>query len=72
LGYVRLRDFRTHDLTFVWPKYLGLPEERVNKLERVIAELQRSGVPVRHMSVTNGFRTPQHNLNESNTSGFVR
>ena len=56
-----LRDFLTKDQASVWPKYLVLREELVDKLELVIQELERGGVPVRHMQVMSGFRTPQYN-----------
>jgi hypothetical protein len=59
--HFRLRDFLTKDQFSVWPKYLVLREELIDKLELVIAELQREGVPVRRMTVMSGFRTPQYN-----------
>ena len=59
--HFRLRDFLTKDQHAVWPKYLVLDARLLDKLELVIAELSRSGVPVRHVSVMSGFRTPQYN-----------
>ncbi|MFN2565384.1 MAG: hypothetical protein ABR499_10290 [Gemmatimonadaceae bacterium] len=59
--HFRLRDFLTKDQFSVWPKYLVLREELIDKLELVIAEMQRAGVPVRRMTVMSGFRTPQYN-----------
>jgi hypothetical protein len=59
--HFRLRDFLTKDQFSIWPKYLVLREELIDKLELVIAELQREGVPVRRMTVMSGFRTPQYN-----------
>jgi hypothetical protein len=59
--HFRLRDFLTKDQFSVWPKYLVLREELIDKLELVIAEMQREGVPVRRMTVMSGFRTPQYN-----------
>ncbi|MEP6764936.1 MAG: hypothetical protein ABJB66_11520, partial [Gemmatimonadaceae bacterium] len=41
-----LNDFLTHDQIRVWPKYLVLKEPLLDKLELVIAELGRMGVPV--------------------------
>jgi hypothetical protein len=67
--HFRLRDFLTHDQSNVWPKYLVLREDLVDKLELVVQELEHSGVPVRHMSVMSGFRTPQYNASGGNTSG---
>jgi uncharacterized protein YcbK (DUF882 family) len=59
--HFRLRDFLTHDQVRVWPKYLVLREDLVDKLELVIAQLESNGVLVRHMTVMSGFRTPQYN-----------
>ena len=59
--HFRLRDFLTKDQRAVWPKYLVLREALLDKLELTIAELERSGTPVRHVSVMSGFRTPQYN-----------
>jgi uncharacterized protein YcbK (DUF882 family) len=59
--HFQLRDFLTHDQQQVWPKYLVLDEDLVDKLELVIAELELVGHPVRRMRVMSGFRTPQYN-----------
>lgn len=67
--HFRLRDFLTHDQQGVWPKYLVLREDLVDKLELVIGELERSGHPVRHMRVMSGFRTPQYNATGGETGG---
>ena len=56
-----LRDFLTHDQREVWPKLLVLRTELVDKLELVMAELNRSGVRATRMVVLSGFRTPQYN-----------
>ena len=60
--HFHLRDFVTHDQPTIWPKYVVLREELLDKLELVIAELERTGHPVRHVRVTSGFRTPAYNL----------
>jgi hypothetical protein len=67
--HFRLRDFLTHDQPTVWPKYLVLRETLVDKLELVIAELERSGVRVEHMTVMSGFRTPLYNATGGDTTG---
>ena len=59
--HFRLRDFLTKDQHAVWPKYLVLDARLLDKLELVISELSRTGVPVHHVSVMSGFRTPQYN-----------
>ena len=59
--HFRLRDFLTHDQTDVWPKYLVLREELLDKLELVIADLNVHGVRASKVIVMSGFRTPHHN-----------
>ncbi|HEX6053523.1 MAG TPA: D-Ala-D-Ala carboxypeptidase family metallohydrolase [Gemmatimonadaceae bacterium] len=59
--HFRLRDFLTHDQRDVWPKYLVLREDLVDKLELVIDDLGAHGVRVDRMVVMSGFRTPQYN-----------
>jgi uncharacterized protein YcbK (DUF882 family) len=60
--HFRLRDFLTKDQFDVWPKYLVLDEQLLDKLELVIGDLQQHGVPVSHLQVMSGFRTPQYNV----------
>ena len=67
--HFRLRDFLTKDQREVWPKYLVLDLQLIDKLELLIDELNSSGVKVEHMSVMSGFRTPQYNANGGSTAG---
>lgn len=57
-----LGDFVTHDQERVWPKYLVLREELLDKLELVLTALETQGIPTRNVIVLSGFRTPQYNL----------
>ena len=59
--HFRLRDFLTKDQAHVWPKYLVLQENLIDKLELLIGALNKRGVKVARMSVMSGFRTPQYN-----------
>jgi hypothetical protein len=59
--HFRLRDFLTKDQANVWPKYLVLQENLIDKLELLIGALSKRGVNVTRMSVMSGFRTPQYN-----------
>ena len=59
--HFRVRDFLTKGQVGIWPKYLVLREELVDKLELVIDELNQQGVNVKHMAVMSGFRTPAYN-----------
>ena len=67
--HFRLRDFLTKGRSDVWPKYLVLREDLVDKLELVIADLEARGVAVERMRVMSGFRTPSYNANGGNTAG---
>jgi hypothetical protein len=60
--HFRLRDFLTHDQENVWPKYIVLDENLIDKLELVITELDREGHHVEHVTVMSGFRTPEYNI----------
>jgi hypothetical protein len=57
-----LRDFLTHDQADVWPKYMVLREELVDKLELIIDDLEAHGHPVQRLVVMSGFRTPEYNI----------
>jgi hypothetical protein len=57
-----LRDFITHDQDGIWPKYVVLREELLDKLELVLETLEAQGVPAKHAVVLSGFRTPQYNV----------
>ena len=59
--HFRLGDFLTRDQPDVWPKYLVLREELLDKLELVLLALEARGVATNHVVVLSGFRTPQYN-----------
>ena len=59
--HFRLRDFLTHDQQPVWPKYLVIREQLIEKLELVMQELRNAGVRDPRIVVMSGFRTPQYN-----------
>lgn len=67
--HFKLRDFLTKTQHNVWPKYLLLNPKLLDKLELTIAELERTGHPVRNMHVMSGFRTPDYNYTGGNTQG---
>lgn len=66
--HFRLADFLTHDQKNVWPKYLVLREELVDKLELVLVELQRRGVDAQRLRIMSGFRSPQYNRRTRGTA----
>lgn len=60
-SHFRFRQFLTKDQASVWPKYLVIRLELIDKLELVMQELNRMGVRAERMYVMSGFRTPQYN-----------
>jgi hypothetical protein len=60
-----LRSFITHDQEKVWPKYVVMREELLDKLELVLSELEAQKIPTRNVVVLSGFRTPQYNRRAS-------
>jgi peptidase M15-like protein len=59
--HFRLGDFLTKNQFEVWPKYLVLETELLDKLELVLADLQALGIRTDGVKVLSGFRTPQYN-----------
>lgn len=56
-----LRDFLTHDQEHIWPKYVVVREDLIDKLELVLEALQSFGVATQNVVVLSGFRSPQYN-----------
>ncbi|HUQ47576.1 MAG TPA: D-Ala-D-Ala carboxypeptidase family metallohydrolase [Gemmatimonadaceae bacterium] len=67
--HFRLRDFFPHDQANVWPKYIVVKMELVDKLELVLIDLEQHGIPSRGVRVLSGFRTPQYNRGGGDTNG---
>ena len=59
--HFRLRDFFPHDQANVWPKYIVVNMKIVDKIELVLIDLEKHGIPSRGVRVLSGFRTPQYN-----------
>ena len=59
--HFRLRDFFPHDQQNIWPKYIVVDMKLVDKLELILAELEKQGIPSGGARVMSGFRTPQYN-----------
>jgi uncharacterized protein YcbK (DUF882 family) len=60
-AHFSLASFVTHDQRDVWPKYVVLREELLDKLELVLQTLEASGVAASHVEVLSGFRHPHYN-----------
>ena len=67
--HFRLKDFLTHDQANVWPKYVVVETKLIDKMELVLAELERRGIDPRGVRVLSGFRTPQYNAGGGDVSG---
>lgn len=67
--HFRLRDFLTKDQFDVWPKYLVLRPELIDKLELVLSDLAQRGIEVREVRVLSGFRTPRYNTSGGDPRG---
>ncbi|HKG94294.1 MAG TPA: hypothetical protein VKA84_20445 [Gemmatimonadaceae bacterium] len=71
--HFRLGDFVTHDRQRnTWPKVVVLEEALLDKLELVLADLERHGVKADRAVILSGFRTPAHNLALGDGSGRAR
>ena len=67
--HFKLRDFFPHDQANVWPKYIVVEMKLVDKLELVLAELEKQGIPAKGVRVLSGFRTPQYNKSGGDPRG---
>ncbi len=63
-----LRDFLTKGQDAVWPKYLVLQPNLLEKLELLADALEAHGKPSR-LVVMSGFRTPSYNAGGGSTGG---
>ena len=75
--HLTVGDFITHDSQEgVWPKYVAINPRLLDKLELVIAEVQRRRGRVRvidlALGVHSGFRTPWHNSRVPRAAGDSR
>lgn len=59
--HLQLKQFLTKNQADVWPKYLVLDLQLVDKLESVLQELNAMGYPAKRLHVMSGYRTPQYN-----------
>jgi uncharacterized protein YcbK (DUF882 family) len=75
--HLTVGDFITHDSQAdIWPKYVAINPRLLDKLELVIAEVQRRRGRVRvldlALGVHSGFRTPWHNARVPRAAGDSR
>lgn len=67
--HLTLGDFLTKGQDDVWPKYVAVTPELLDKAELTIQELERMGHPVEQIGVISAFRTPYYNAHGGSTSG---
>jgi hypothetical protein len=67
--HFRLRDFFPHDQANVWPKYIVVDMKLIDKMELILADLEKHGIPSRGVKVMSGFRTPQYNRSGGDPRG---
>ncbi len=67
--HFQVGQFLTKNQFDVWPKYVIVDENLLDKLELTVAELKADGVRVDHVHVMSGFRTPGYNKSGGNTGG---
>ncbi|MFW5951917.1 MAG: hypothetical protein ACOCVZ_07375 [Gemmatimonadota bacterium] len=67
--HLTLGDFLTKGQEGVWPKYVAITPELLDKVELTLQELERMGHPVRNIGVISGFRTPWYNAHGGATAG---
>ncbi len=64
--HFRLRDFFPHDQQNVWPKYIVVDLNLIDKLELVLADLNEHGIRTDGVRVLSRFRSPQYNSGRVN------
>ncbi len=67
--HLTLGDFLTKGQDDVWPKYVAITPQVLDKVELTLQELERMGHPVERIGVISGFRTPYYNAHGGSTSG---
>lgn len=67
--HLTLGDFLTKGQEDVWPKYVAITPELLDKAELTIQQLEKMGHPVENIGVISAFRTPHYNAYGGSTSG---
>ena len=67
--HLQLKDFITKLQENVWPKYVVVDPQILDKIELVVQELERRGHPVENLFAVSGFRSPWYNANGGSTAG---
>ncbi|HEX2095607.1 MAG TPA: hypothetical protein VHG28_24635 [Longimicrobiaceae bacterium] len=67
--HIQLKDFITKLQENVWPKYVVVDPQLLDKIELVVQELEAMGHPVDNLFAVSGFRSPWYNANGGTTAG---
>lgn len=67
--HLTLGDFLTKGQENVWPKYVAMTPELLDKAELTLQQLEAMGHPVENIGVISAFRTPYYNAHGGSTSG---
>lgn len=64
-----IKDFLTKGQVSVWPKYVYVNLNLVDKLELILADLETRGINTSGVTVMSGFRTPEYNASGGDPRG---
>jgi hypothetical protein len=67
--HIQLRDYITKGQENIWPKYVVVDPQNLDKIELVVQELESMGHPVKNLFAVSGFRSPWYNANGGTTAG---
>lgn len=67
--HIQLKDYITKLQENVWPKYVVVDPQNLDKIELVVQELEAMGHPVENLFAVSGFRSPWYNAGGGNTAG---
>lgn len=67
--HLKLGDFLTKGQEDVWPKYVAITPELLDKAELTIQQLEKMGHSVENIGVISAFRTPHYNAFGGSTGG---
>lgn len=67
--HIQLKDYITKLQTNIWPKYVLVDPQNLDKIELVVKELEAMGHPVDNLFAVSGFRSPWYNASGGTTAG---
>ncbi|HEX8672801.1 MAG TPA: hypothetical protein VF710_12975 [Longimicrobium sp.] len=67
--HIQLKDYITKLQENIWPKYVVVDPQNLDKIELVVKELEAMGHPVDNLFAVSGFRSPWYNASGGSTAG---